>query len=106
MQAAATEPFGQRWISDLMTSLAMIADTQDAIAPVTSRAGLARFMRRVCAEIGAAHYMLVEPSVERGSRSARIITPGRRRPFRRRMRDGTPMRRPCHSTGSNGSWRI
>lgn len=57
-----------------MAHLATIADTHDALGPVTSRAGLARFMRRVCAEIGAESYMLVEPSVERGSRSVRIIT--------------------------------
>lgn len=31
-------------------------------------------MRRICAEIGADRYMLVEPSVERGPKSVRIIT--------------------------------
>ena len=57
-----------------MAHLATIANAHDTSGPVTSRAGLARFMRRLCAQIGAENYMLVEPSVERGSRSVRIIT--------------------------------
>jgi DNA-binding CsgD family transcriptional regulator len=57
-----------------MTQAAPIQTTQDAPGPVTSRAGLARFMRRICSEIGADRYMLVEPSVERGPKSVRIIT--------------------------------
>ena len=57
-----------------MIQAAPIQTTQDAHGPVTSRAGLARFMRRTCNEIGADRYMLVEPSVERGPKSVRIIT--------------------------------
>jgi DNA-binding CsgD family transcriptional regulator len=57
-----------------MTQAAPISTTQDAPGPVTSRAGLARFMRRICSEIGAERYMLAEPSVERGPKSVRIIT--------------------------------
>lgn len=57
-----------------MTQAAPIQTTQDAPGPVTSRAGLARFMRRTCSEICANGYMLVEPSVERGPKSVRIIT--------------------------------
>ena len=57
-----------------MASLATIIEAEDAPAPVTSRAGLSRFMRRICAETGADAYMLVEPSVAGGSRSVGIIT--------------------------------
>jgi DNA-binding CsgD family transcriptional regulator len=57
-----------------MSLAAPIVETQDANAPVTSRTGLARFMRRVCAETGAQRYMLVQPSVERGPKSVSIIT--------------------------------
>ena len=57
-----------------MTVLATIVEAADAFAPVTSRAGLARFMRRLCAEVGAEAYMLVEPSVGHGSRSVHVIT--------------------------------
>ena len=57
-----------------MAYAAPIVETQDANAPVTSRTGLARFMRRICAEMGAQRYMLVQPSVERGPKSVSIIT--------------------------------
>lgn len=57
-----------------MNHLATIPDRQDEAAPAASRAGLARLMRRVCADIGAQRYMLAEPSVERGPKSVRIIT--------------------------------
>lgn len=67
-------PAMRRQISDPMTTLATILEAENAPAPVTSRAGLARFMRRLCAEIGADAYMLVEPSVAGGSKSVRIIT--------------------------------
>jgi DNA-binding CsgD family transcriptional regulator len=57
-----------------MTHAAPIIEIQDANAPVTSRTGLARFMRRVCQDTGAQRYMLVQPSVERGPKSVSIIT--------------------------------
>lgn len=57
-----------------MTQATLIAETHEAGAPVTSRTGLARFMRRICTETGADRYMLVEPSVERGTKSVKIIT--------------------------------
>lgn len=41
---------------------------------VTSRAQLARFLRGICLDIGADHYILVQPSVERGPKSVRIIS--------------------------------
>lgn len=47
---------------------------QESGASVTSRAALARFMRGICQEIGADCYILVQPSVERGPKSVRIIT--------------------------------
>lgn len=57
-----------------MTYLASIPDTQDTPkGPIGTRAQLAGFMRRICARIGADHYMLIEPSVERGPKSVRII---------------------------------
>lgn len=46
----------------------------DTDGRVTSRADLARLMRKVCTDIGAERYMLVQPSVERGPKSMRIIT--------------------------------
>lgn len=52
---------------------ATIIEAADASASVTTRAELARFMWRVCAEIGADGYMLAEPSVEHGSKSVRIL---------------------------------
>lgn len=57
-----------------MTLLTSVALAQEAPGPVTTRAGLARFMRRICAEMKAERYMLVEPSVERGPKSVRILT--------------------------------
>lgn len=56
-----------------MTYLAAIPNAHETVSPVTSRAGLARLMRRICVDIRADHYMLVEPSVEWGPRSLRII---------------------------------
>lgn len=57
-----------------MIHLASIPETTEAAAPVTSRAGLARLMRRTCTEIGAERYILVQPSFDRGPKSMRIIT--------------------------------
>jgi len=57
-----------------MTYAATLVESRTATAPVTSRTGLARFMRRICSEIGAQRYMLVQPSVERGPKSVSIIT--------------------------------
>lgn len=57
-----------------MTHATMISDKQDAATPVTSRAELASLLRLICTEIGAERYMLLEPSVERGSKSVQIIT--------------------------------
>lgn len=42
--------------------------------PVTSRAALARLMHEVCTHIYAQHYLLVQPSLERGLKSMRIVT--------------------------------
>jgi DNA-binding CsgD family transcriptional regulator len=58
----------------MMTHLASIVETQGTDGPVTTRARLARLMRRICTDIRAERYMLVEPSVERGPKSVRIIT--------------------------------
>lgn len=57
-----------------MKDLASKSNAHDLTGPVTSRAMLARHMQRLCAEIGADRHMLVEPSVERGPKSVRIIT--------------------------------
>ena len=56
-----------------MIHLASTPDGQDAAEQATSRAGLAGLMRRICADIRADRYMLVEPSVERGPKAVRII---------------------------------
>jgi DNA-binding CsgD family transcriptional regulator len=56
-----------------MTYLATVANMQEAVSPVTSRSALARLMRRICIDIRADHYMLVEPSSDRGPKSLRII---------------------------------
>lgn len=45
-----------------------------AARPVTSRSLLADFLRAVTRTIGASHYVLVEPSVEHGTRSLRILS--------------------------------
>ncbi|MEO4001538.1 LuxR C-terminal-related transcriptional regulator [Mesorhizobium sp. CAU 1732] len=57
-----------------MTYATVISDRQNTATPVTSRAELASLLRRICADVGAERYMLVEPSVERGSKSVQIIT--------------------------------
>lgn len=58
-----------------MTILASIAnDEETSPQPIGSRGELACFMVRMCARIGADSYMLVEPSVEHGSKSVRILT--------------------------------
>lgn len=71
---ATTDAGVHRQTMEPMATLATITEADEASVPVTSRSGLARFMRRICAEIGAESYMLVEPSIEHGSRSVRIIT--------------------------------
>lgn len=38
-----------------------------------TRAGLSRLMQRVCAELGADRYLLVEPAAERGPKGLRIL---------------------------------
>lgn len=53
--------------------LASNGDRQDDAAPMRTRAGLSGLMRRLCADIGADSYLLVEPSVERGAKGLRII---------------------------------
>src|SRR5690606_3527552 len=58
----------------LMIHLPPVPETFEAAAPVASRAGLARLMRRTCAEIGAERYILVQPSFDRGPKAMRIIT--------------------------------
>jgi DNA-binding CsgD family transcriptional regulator len=50
------------------------AATRDVESSVNSRAALARFMRGICIDISADRYILVQPSVERGPKSVRIIT--------------------------------
>ncbi|MEO3384910.1 helix-turn-helix transcriptional regulator [Mesorhizobium sp. CAU 1741] len=57
-----------------MIHLASTTQPIEATAPVASRAGLARLMRRLCADIGAERYMIVQPSFDRGPKSMRIIT--------------------------------
>jgi DNA-binding CsgD family transcriptional regulator len=42
--------------------------------PVTSRSSLARLLQTAATEIFADHYLLVQPSVERGPKSMRIVT--------------------------------
>ena len=48
-------------------------DRQDDGALADTRSGLSGLMRRVCTDIGADRYLLVEPSVERGPKALRII---------------------------------
>jgi len=45
-----------------------------ATGPITSRNLMAGFLRSVTRAIGASHYVLVEPSLEHGTRSLRIIS--------------------------------
>lgn len=44
------------------------------VSAVRTRAELAGMMRRACAEMGAEHYVLLEPTAERGPKAVRIIT--------------------------------
>ena len=62
--------------ASLRTMLAIhsTAATLPVERSVTSRAQLARFLRGICFDIGADHYILVQPSVERGPKSVRIIS--------------------------------
>jgi DNA-binding CsgD family transcriptional regulator len=56
-----------------MIQLGSPRDTQtDSAAPFT-RTGLSRLMQRVCSDIGADHYLLVEPAAERGPKGLRIL---------------------------------
>jgi len=48
-------------------------DRQDDVTQARTRAGLSGLMRRLCADIGAESYLLVEPSVERGAKGLRIL---------------------------------
>ena len=54
-------------------NLAPTRDRQGDAARAQTRGSLSSLMRRVCADIGADGYLLVEPSVERGPKALRII---------------------------------
>lgn len=49
-------------------------DAQTDSAQLDTRVGLSRLMQRVCREIGADHYLLVEPAAERGPKGLRILS--------------------------------
>lgn len=53
--------------------LASVRDRQDEAPRTDMRAGLSALMRRVCADIGADCYLVVEPSGGRGPKGLRII---------------------------------
>lgn len=54
-----------------------LASTSDRQAGTThaggGRAGLSGLMRQICVDIGAGHYLLVEPAAERGPQGLRIL---------------------------------
>lgn len=56
-----------------MIHLASTRDGKTAAAQGGARAGLSRLMQRLCADIGADHYLLVEPAAERGPQGLRIL---------------------------------
>ena len=56
-----------------MTDLATTGNAQTEIVLPDTRAGLSRLMQRICADIGADGYLLVEPAAERGQQGLRIL---------------------------------
>lgn len=56
-----------------MIHLASTQDRQDATARIGSRAELSGVMRRICGDIGADFYLLVEPMAERGPKAVRVV---------------------------------
>ena len=56
-----------------MIHLASTSDRQAGTTNAGGRAGLSGLMRRICADIGAGHYLVVEPAAERGPKGLRIL---------------------------------
>jgi DNA-binding CsgD family transcriptional regulator len=57
-----------------MTDSTLDIDPRPASTTVRTRTELAAIMRRACVEMGASHYILLEPTVSRGPKAVRILT--------------------------------
>ena len=54
-------------------NLASVINRQADTEKADKRAGLSSMLRRICADIGAECYLLIEPSTERGAQGLRLI---------------------------------